>query len=166
MARTSYKGFNLPDGAAIPDVPADLRTLIDGGPIPRFATAAARNTAMVTPAVGTLTWVDATATFEYWTGSAWQPTTRMVPTTRVRGATTVSTTDANGYMFAPLSPPMATFLSVTAILGDIQNAAIVMNRLSDNTVGQTNLVFRIMESNNAPRVSQVVRINWIMAETV
>jgi hypothetical protein len=30
MARQSYKGFDLPDGAAVPDVPADLRTLVDG----------------------------------------------------------------------------------------------------------------------------------------
>jgi hypothetical protein len=166
MARVAYKGYDLPDGAAIPDVPADLRTLVDGGPVPRFATAAARATAIASPQVGALTYRNDGALYEWWNGSAWTPITRMAPTTRVRGATSVSTTDANGYMFAPLSPPMATFLSVTAILGDIQNAAIVMNRLSDNTVGQTNLVFRIMESNNTPRGSQVVRINWVMVETV
>lgn len=30
MARVTYRGFDLPDGTAVPDVPADLRTLVDG----------------------------------------------------------------------------------------------------------------------------------------
>lgn len=29
MARVNYKGYDLPDGAAVPDVPADLRLIID-----------------------------------------------------------------------------------------------------------------------------------------
>lgn len=29
MGRINYKGFDLPDGAAIPDVPADLQRLVD-----------------------------------------------------------------------------------------------------------------------------------------
>lgn len=34
MARVTYKGFNLPDGAEIPDVPADLARVVDGVMIP------------------------------------------------------------------------------------------------------------------------------------
>lgn len=30
MGRVTYRGFNLPDGAAIPDVPADLHVVVDG----------------------------------------------------------------------------------------------------------------------------------------
>ena len=30
IARTNYKGFDLPDGNEIPDVPADLRKVVDG----------------------------------------------------------------------------------------------------------------------------------------
>src|SRR5262245_207689 len=29
MARITYRGFNLPDGAEVPDVPADLQRLVD-----------------------------------------------------------------------------------------------------------------------------------------
>jgi len=30
MARITYRGYNLPDGTEIPDVPADLQRLVDG----------------------------------------------------------------------------------------------------------------------------------------
>ena len=71
MARVQYKGFDLPDGAAIPDVPADLRTMVDSGPIPRFATAAARDTALGTPPAGVMCWVTDTATLQVFNGTVW-----------------------------------------------------------------------------------------------
>jgi hypothetical protein len=38
MARLAYKGFDLPDGNEVPDVPTDLKTLVDGV-APRYAPA-------------------------------------------------------------------------------------------------------------------------------
>lgn len=41
MARVVYKGFDLPDGTEIPDVPADLEKVVDGittaGKVPTWA---------------------------------------------------------------------------------------------------------------------------------
>lgn len=71
MARVQYKGFDLPDGVETPDVPADLRKLVDGGPIPRFATTAARDAALTAvPPVGTVCYLASNGELQVFYGGA------------------------------------------------------------------------------------------------
>ena len=64
MARDIYKGFDLPDGAEVPNVPGDLHTLVDG--VPRGYLNGANNSVMhdVTDAHETLATLTFTLAYE------------------------------------------------------------------------------------------------------
>jgi hypothetical protein len=73
MARTKYKGIDLPDGAEIPDVPGDFRRIVDSGPIPRFANAAERDSQLgSTPPNGTVIWRDDLSGYQIRQSSNWR----------------------------------------------------------------------------------------------
>ena len=72
MGRVNYKGYDLPDGLAIPDVPDDLRTLVDSGPIPRFTNAAARSAALTSPSEGMVCFTADTSTLWIYRTGGWR----------------------------------------------------------------------------------------------
>src|SRR5215467_133494 len=96
MARVSYKGFNLPDGTEIPDVPADLQRLVDGGAIPRFANLAALQAALTPAVAGMIGYTADTQRYWYYSGSAWTRLTRTTISGYAQG-----TTNANGELTIP-----------------------------------------------------------------
>ena len=168
MARQTYKGFNLPDGAEIPDVPADLRTLVDGGPIPRFATAAARAAAITAPVDGLMTYQQDTRRLEVYDSVNARWALQGATGVRIRGGSIAYTTDGNGGGSIPLSPPLATFISVVMSLGDNQNGFIIEGVISHTGVGVTELwtAAKQSQSPTTPHANQVVRINWLLLEYV
>jgi hypothetical protein len=58
----SYKGLEIPQDSDTADGPGAFADFVDSGPVPRFANAAARNTAITTPVVGQLCVINVGAT--------------------------------------------------------------------------------------------------------
>lgn len=71
---TPLGGLPYPQPTNIANLPLHLQSLaegIDGRTVLRYATAAARDTAVTTPAPGMVAWLSTPGTLSYYTGSAW-----------------------------------------------------------------------------------------------
>lgn len=86
----NYKGLTVPLYTEAADGPKAFKDLVDSGPIPRFATAAERNTAIPAPVAGQLVYRSDLGSLEVFTGSSWQalafdlgPAPSAVPTASV-----------------------------------------------------------------------------------
>jgi hypothetical protein len=67
----SYKGHTIPAYADAADGPLAFSDFVDSGPIPRFADATARNTAIATPTEGQLCYNLALDQLEIYNGTGW-----------------------------------------------------------------------------------------------
>jgi hypothetical protein len=71
---TPLNGLPYPGPTDTADLPAHLQTLaegIDARTVLRYATAAARDAAVTTPAAGMVAWLTTPGTLSYYTGSTW-----------------------------------------------------------------------------------------------
>ena len=68
---SQHNGMTVPEYTDAADAPSAFTALIDSGPIPRFATAAARAAAIAAPVRGMLSWRDDAGTIEVFDGAAW-----------------------------------------------------------------------------------------------
>lgn len=142
MARVNYKGFDLPDGAAIPDVPSDLRALVDGGPIPRFANTTARDTAISTPVAGAMCYVSDIAQLQIHTGTAWRVAGAGALLGQVTLAASTAATTAEA-IWATVNITLTAPRTLRCIaMGSLQKAAgtatlLGHNRIRDGGIGGT-----------------------------
>lgn len=67
----SYRGLTIPTYTDVADAPSAFKDLIDSGPIPRFATTAARDAAITTPLEGDHCYVIASHELQVYNGTAW-----------------------------------------------------------------------------------------------
>lgn len=66
-----YRGLTIPTYADIADAPAAFKSLIDSGPIPRFADASARDAAIPTPLEGDHCYLISSHELQVYNGTAW-----------------------------------------------------------------------------------------------
>lgn len=68
---TSYKGFTVPEYTDVADGPTAFSSLVDSGPIPRFADNTARDNAIVAPPIGALCYNTAAGDVQMYTATGW-----------------------------------------------------------------------------------------------
>ncbi|MFD3925804.1 hypothetical protein [Streptomyces sp. NPDC058614] len=71
---TSLIGLPYPAPTDVADLPLHLQSLaegVDARTVPRYATAALRDTAIPTPTAGMVAWLTTPGTLSYYTGTAW-----------------------------------------------------------------------------------------------
>lgn len=69
----SHKGLTIPGYNETADGPKAFQDLVDSGPIPRFASSGARNTAITAPAAGMVAYLIDQQLFTAYDGTAWVP---------------------------------------------------------------------------------------------
>jgi hypothetical protein len=101
-------------------------TLVADAVVMRFATAAQRTSQLTTPVVGQLTALDTNpGATDYWTGTAWAPTTRQLAYAERTSPLAVSAANTEASPVTVVSAPAVTFDGATPVIVEFFMPAVV-----------------------------------------
>lgn len=169
-AYTPLSGLPYPQATDTADIPAHFQSLaegIDARTVLRFATAAARDAAITTPAAGMVVWLTSPGQLTHYTGSVWAPVSPgPVFLYNNDAGTTTSTTPAETLTSAAGDPLVAGFFAPPSGQVIVTVGALMFNssattcymgatirKVSDGSVFLASTIDRAAMINGAERAS-------------